>query len=191
MATDNFFKRDLTPHEYAMMRANALTRELFVPVPQSSPAPAHIRAACNINSAPFEGMRAHNMFAMYSLTGDQTPIWLPNPDYDSAENLIATLVNSGRNTLAVVTAQKIGRDQEKTSMTWSYLSKKEWEEMLRFWDQNFFFNFTYYSRVEGRRITRKFYINDRKDKPYDIDQWGIPTAYKDCSANVIDTGEGA
>ena len=126
---------------------------------------------------------------MQSLSGGPI-IWLPNPDKDSANNLIATLVNSGRNADAVVTAQKIGRDQEKTSMKWNYLEKDVWEQLLRFWDENFFFNFTYYSRVTGTRITRKFYIGDRQDKPFNVDAQGIPTAYVDCSANVIDTGEG-
>lgn len=133
--------------------------------------------------------RASTMFSMQSLSGGSI-IWLPNPDKDSANNLIATLVNSGRNADAVVTAQKIGRDQEKTSMKWNYLEKDVWEQLLRFWDENFFFNFTYYSRVTGTRITRKFYIGDRQDKPFNVDAQGIPTAYVDCSANVTDTGEG-
>lgn len=149
----------------------------------------YARRVCPVYAKPFENMRKHNMFAMSALNSNDL-IWLPNPDQDSAENLVATLVNSGRNTLAVITAQKIGRDQEKTTMAWSYLSKTDWETMLRFWDNNFFFMFYYYSRVQGTRISRKFYISDRKDKPYDIDDYGIPTAYKDCTANVIDTGEG-
>lgn len=134
--------------------------------------------------------RQRTMFSMQALDGGII-IWLPNPDNPSAENLISTLVNSGRNANAIVTAQKIGRDQEKTSLAWNYLNKDEWEELLRFWDRNFFFNFTYYSRVKGERITRKCYIGDRKDKPFDIDASGLPVAYRDCSANIVDTGEGS
>lgn len=136
------------------------------------------------------GIRPANMFTMRSLSGGTT-IQLPNPDTDSGRNLIATLVNSGRNANAVVVAQKIGRDQEKTELSWNYLEKDEWEKLLRFWDKNFFFTFTYYSRVEGRKISRKFYIGDRSDRPKDIDSNGIPTAYLDCVANVVDTGEGS
>lgn len=136
------------------------------------------------------GMRPANMFTMSSLSGGTT-IQLPNPDTESGKNLIATLVNSGRNANAVVVAQKIGRDQEKTELSWNYLEKDEWEKLLRFWDTNFFFTFTYYSRVEGRKISRKFYIGDRSDRPKDIDSNGIPTAYLDCVANVVDTGEGS
>lgn len=135
-------------------------------------------------------MGISTMFTMQSLNGGPV-IHIPNPDMDSAKNLISTLVNSGRNANAVVTAQKIGRDQEKTEMKWAYMDKGSWETLLRFWDENFFFEFTYYSRVDGIKISRKFYIGDRSDRPFDIDANGIPTAYVDCSANVIDVGEGA
>lgn len=133
--------------------------------------------------------RPRTMFSMQALNGGIT-IWLPNPDNPSAENLISTLVNSARNANGIVNAQKIGRDQEKTSMSWNFLSKEEWEELLRFWDENFFFKFTYYSRVKGHRITRVFYIGDRTDTPFDINESGEPIAYRDCKANVVDTGEG-
>lgn len=132
-------------------------------------------------------MRPSTMFTMQSLNGGEI-IEIPNPDQDSAKNIIETLVNSGRNADAVVVAQKIGRDQEKTEMSWNYLPKEDWEKMLRFWDTNFFFNFTYYSRVAGTKITRKFYIGDRSDTPFNVDASGIPTAYVDCTANVVDTG---
>lgn len=132
--------------------------------------------------------RPSTMFSMQSLYGGEI-IHIPNPDTDSAEGLISTLVNSARNAQGVVTAQKIGRDNNKTSMSWSYLEKDEWERMVRFWDKNFFFNFTYYSDVKGTKITRKFYVGDRTRKPYAVDSRGFPTAYKDCSANVVDCGE--
>lgn len=132
--------------------------------------------------------RPSTMFSMQSLYGGEI-IQIPNPDIDSAEGLISTLVNSARNAQGVVTAQKIGRDNNKTSMSWNYLEKDEWERMVRFWDKNFFFNFTYYSDVTGTKITRKFYVGDRTRKPYAIDSRGFPAAYKDCSANVVDCGE--
>ena len=132
--------------------------------------------------------RPATMFSMQSLNGGEV-VYIPNPDTDSADGLISTLVNSGRSAEGVVTAQKIGRDNNKTSMKWNYLEKDEWERMVRFWDKNFFFNFTYYSDVTGTKITRKFYVGDRSRKPFNVDSNGFPTAYKDCSANVIDCGE--
>ena len=132
--------------------------------------------------------RPATMFSMQSLNGGEV-VYIPNPDTDSAEGLISTLVNSGRSAQGVVTAQKIGRDNDKTSMKWNYLEKDEWERMVRFWDKNFFFNFTYYSDVAGTKITRKFYVGDRSRKPFAVDTNGYPTAYKECSANVVDCGE--
>lgn len=132
------------------------------------------------------------MFSVQSLSGGAV-LWLPNPNAgDSGKNLIETMVNSARNAGAVVTAQKIGRDQEKTELAWSFLPKDTWEAMLRFWDRNFFFRFNYYSRITGSKITRKFYIGNRSDRPFAIADDGFtPIAYVDCVANVIDTGEGS
>lgn len=136
------------------------------------------------------GRRPSTMFTLQAVGGGEV-LRVPNPDNPSATNLIATLVNSARNANAIVTAQKIGRDQEKTEMSWNYLEKEEWEALLRFWNRNFFFNFTYYSRVDGIKITRKFYIGDRTDQPFNVTLDGIPTAYRDCKADVVDTGEGS
>ena len=133
-------------------------------------------------------IRPSTMFSMQSFDGLEY-VSIPNPDTDSAEGLISTLVNSGRNAEGVVTAQKIGRDNNKTSMKWNYLEKEEWEKMVRFWDRNFFFIFSYYSDVTGTKISRKFYVGDRSRKPFNVDARGIPTAYKDCTANVVDCGE--
>lgn len=135
-------------------------------------------------------IRATQMFTMQALSGGEV-INLPNPDKDSAGNIIATFVNSARNAAAVVVAQKIGRDQCKTELSWSYLEKDIWEKLLRFWDKNFFFKFTYYDRVLSRMHTRVYYIGDRSDRPFDITANGIPTAYIECKANIIDTGESA
>lgn len=136
-----------------------------------------------------KGFRLANMFEMSSLDGSWV-VQIPNPDKDSAKGIIATMVNAGRSSANVVTAQKLGRDNDKTEMSWNFLEKDEWESMARFWNTHFFFLFTYYSDVAGSKITRKFYVGDRERLPYDIDGSGNPTAYVECKANVIDTGEG-
>ena len=130
------------------------------------------------------------MFGVRSLSGGAT-IMLPNPSTTSGRGTIATMVNSGRNASAVVTAQKIGRDQDKTELAWPYMNKEDWEEILAFFDENFFFDFTYYSPVAGMKITRKFYVGDRTYQPFAIDDDGEPIAYVECKLNVIDTGEGS
>lgn len=134
--------------------------------------------------------RPSTMFRIAALDGS-SGIDIPNPDRTSGKGTIATLVNSGRNANAVVTAQKIGRDQDKSELAWNYLDKETWERMVQFWDRNFFFSFTYYSPVAGAKISRKCYISDRTWQPFDVDSNGIPIAYQNCTANVVDTGEGA
>lgn len=131
----------------------------------------------------------HTMFGISDLS-NTTTIMLPNPDTNSGRATISTMVNSGRNANAVVNAQKIGRDQDKTELAWPYMNKTEWEEILVFFDENFFFNLTYYSPVAGEKITRKFYISDRLYRPFAVDENGIPIAYRDCSCSMVDTGEG-
>ena len=132
--------------------------------------------------------RPSNMFYMTSLNSN-TKYWLPNPDHDGGlKGLIATLVDSARNTEGKLTAQKLGRDQDKSSLSWNFLTKQEWETLVEFWNDNFIFNFCYYSPVKRAFITRKFYVSDREYEYFDIDSSGRPTAYVNCTANLIDTG---
>lgn len=133
--------------------------------------------------------RPSNMFYMTSLTSN-VRYYLPNPDMDGGlQGLIATLVNSARNTEGIVTAQKIGRDQDKSTLKWNFLTKQEWETLVEFWENNFMFNLTYYSPVKHTFITRKFYVSDRTYSYFNIDSSGSPTAYTDCSVALVDTGE--
>lgn len=132
------------------------------------------------------------MVTLYSLSGGTT-LELPNPhiNSDGGKHKTATFVNQGRNTAGQIVAQKIGRDQVKLNLSWSWLPKDEWEAICQFFDQNFFFNARYYDRVRGDFITREFYVGDRDDTPLNVDADGVPTfGYKNCVANIIDTGKG-
>lgn len=140
------------------------------------------------NDRVFSGHRARNMFYITKLSS-ATQYWLPNPDKDDGlKATIATMVNSARNTKAVVTAQKIGRDQIQYQLSWSFLSVSEWESLLSFWNSNFFFKFHYYDPVTGEVSAHKCYISDREFSYHDITQAGRPTAYISCSATITDTG---
>lgn len=134
-------------------------------------------------------IRPKTMYAISSLLGGEK-ILLPNPDMDSGERVIGTLVNSTRNSLGVVTAQKIGRDQGVPArLAWNVLSKDDWETMVRFWDKNFFFNFEFYDEVVGKKISISCYVGDRSRKPVQVDDLGIPIGYRDCYAEIVDTGQ--
>lgn len=142
-----------------------------------------------ITSNNVSGYRARNMFYMTTLKSNDK-YWLPNADKDGGlSDTIATMVNSARNTKAIVTAQKIGRDQKKFTFNWSFLSKDEWENLVKFWDQHFIFKLYFYDSVTGYVINHKFYISDRTSEYYNIDSNGAPIAYINCKASIIDTGD--
>lgn len=130
------------------------------------------------------------MYEVSTLSGG-SKLALPNPETTSGKLTIATMVNSGRNASAVVTAQKIGRDQDKSELSWEFLNKDDWEEILEFFDRNFFFNLTYYSPVARKKITRKHYVSDRTSQPFAVNADGYPLAYKSCTLSIVDTGEGS
>ena len=116
---------------------------------------------------------------------------LPPLSVDSGKMTIATNVNSGRNSNAVVVGQKIGRDQSKIECNWSYLSQRQWKEILDIFERSFFNNVTYFDMQKGEFITRKMYVGDRSARPFKLNASKEPTAFLECQLNLIDTGKGA
>lgn len=132
------------------------------------------------------------MITLSSLNG-ATVLELPNPhmEGDSGGQQHATFVNQGRNTQAEVIAQKIGRDQVKLNLAWSWLPTEEWQAIVQFFDKNFFFNCKYFDDVAATFVTRRFYVGDRSGRPLNVNDSGEPTfGYVQCTANLIDTGGG-
>ena len=114
---------------------------------------------------------------------------LPMTKVDSGKQTVATMVSDGRNAMATFIGQKIGRDQAKVEYVAPFLTASEWGEILRIFDREFVNDVTFFDMVSGARITRKMYVNDRTATPYAIDDNGNVTVWKDCSLNLIDTGE--
>lgn len=114
---------------------------------------------------------------------------LPPLSVESGNQTIATMVNSGRNANAVVVGQKIGRDQSKIELKWNYLTASEWSQILTLFDNNWAGNVTYFDMQKNKKITRKMYVGDRKARPYKLAD-GNPSAWLECSLNLIDTGKG-
>ena len=109
---------------------------------------------------------------------------------DSGNETITTAVNAGRNANAVVVGQKLGRDQSKIELKWSYLDADTWSQILTIFENNFFNNVTYYDMQKNKRITRKMYVGDRKARPFKLDDNNNPTGWLECTLNLIDTGKG-
>lgn len=114
----------------------------------------------------------------------------PMARVDSGKQTASTMVTDGRNALAVFIGQKIGRDQSKIEYVCPALSADEWSEILMIFNKNFVNNVTFFDMVTGKKKTRRMYVNDRTAIPYAVDDDGNVTVWKDCSLNLIDTGEG-
>ena len=115
---------------------------------------------------------------------------LPPISVDSGAQTIATMVNAGRNANAVVVGQKLGRDQSKIELKWSYLTAGQWAQILTLFENSFYNNVTYFDMQKNKKITRKMYVNDRKARPFKMAN-GEPSAWLECSLNLIDTGKGS
>lgn len=103
---------------------------------------------------------------------------------------VSTLVNSARNSNAVVVGQRVGRDQQKIDgLVWFHLTAQQWSEILKEL-ASFFVTVTYPDMVVNAWTSRKMYPGDRTAIPLHIDpSTGLPSDYKNCKVNLIDCGE--
>lgn len=105
------------------------------------------------------------------------------------EPIVTTIVDAGRNANGAVVGQRIGRDMYKlNNLEWPWLTAEEWSRILSILS-DFFVMVTFPDPVTNRLITLKMYCGDRTAEPYYLDDSGMPTHYKDCKVNLIDTGE--
>lgn len=103
---------------------------------------------------------------------------------------ITTTVDSGRNEQNVVVGQRIGRDQYKIdSCVWQFMTAEIWGKLLQEFEKNFFVTVEFPDMVHNTWQTKVMYPGDRSAEPYSIDeQTGLPTVYRNCKCNLIDTG---
>ena len=104
--------------------------------------------------------------------------------------MVATLVDSARNTAGTVVGQKIGRDQYKIdSLFWPHLKADQWARILQAFS-NFYVDVQFPDMVHNDWIKLRMYPGDRTAEPWLIDeQTGLPSDYINCKVNLIDVGE--
>lgn len=104
--------------------------------------------------------------------------------------MVATLVNSARNTAGTVVGQKIGRDQYKIdNLFWPHLKAEEWSRILKAFS-NFYVDVQFPDMVNNDWIMLRMYPGDRTAEPWLIDDnTGLPTDYINCKVNIIDVGQ--
>lgn len=113
---------------------------------------------------------------------------VPYPD-SGLKLIISTLTNGGRNKNGKVTAERVGRDQNKIdSLQWKILSAEEWSRMLNL-VKDYYIDVTFPNMLTNTPQTLRMYVGDREAEPVFLDDSDMPTQYKNCKFNIIDVGE--
>lgn len=150
--------------------------------------------------------------ALVSIYNETTDTWFhiggPTPnirapyDYDGSSS---TILDSARNSNAVVVGEVIQEGIAKIEMTWNFLTIAEYSALAKLFDSAYggsFFNYvSYFDVVLGdfestntgtpTLATHKiFYPSDRKAKfaHIKLDSDGKPIGYEKVSLHLIDTG---
>lgn len=121
------------------------------------------------------------------ISGDVLAISFPSEGPFETERA----VNSARNAYNVVVGQMVGRSVDKQNMTWSVLAREKWWEINRWLEAHgMFFYCKYFAHNTGKWMIRRFYAGGPSCVPFKVNAaTGQPAFYRDCSLNVIDTGD--
>ena len=99
------------------------------------------------------------------------------------------LVDSKRNALGQVVAQKINRRLTKIdSLEWSFLTASQWRIIQQLVDE-FEVTVRFWDNPSGAFVTRKMYWGDESAEVFKIDpDTGEELSYVNCTVNLIDCG---
>lgn len=110
---------------------------------------------------------------------------LPCPstlDYEGQQ-----LVDSARNALGEVVAQKINRRQVKLNLGWNALNKEDLKTILEC-VESFSGKVKYYDPKSGKFIERTMYWGDYTVSTYWVEKNGTPKLFTSLSTSLIDMG---
>ncbi len=96
-----------------------------------------------------------NIPALVTVNG----VELPEPS--SYEGTTSTIVDSGRNVQGKVVGAVVRHDVAKVTMSWNYLTAKQWATILSLFTANFYCSVRFYNQVTAGYTTRQMYVSDR------------------------------
>lgn len=116
-------------------------------------------------------------------------IALPEPA--TYNGTTSTVVDSARNTQAVMIGAVIRDDMAKIEMTWKFLTLQQWASVLsRFkisTGGKFINSVTFLDQTTGTFVTRDMYVNDRKAGAWKRDsETKEIIGWTNCSLNLIE-----
>lgn len=96
-----------------------------------------------------------NIPALVTVNG----VELPEPS--SYEGTTSTIVDSGRNVQGKVVGAVVRNDVAKVTMSWNYLTAKQWATILSLFTANFYCSVRFYNQTTAGYTTRQMYVSDR------------------------------
>lgn len=96
-----------------------------------------------------------NIPALVTVNG----VELPEPS--SYEGTTSTIVDSGRNVQGKVVGAVVRNDVAKVTMSWNYLTAKQWATILSLFTANLYCSVRFYNQVTAGYTTRQMYVSDR------------------------------
>ena len=96
-----------------------------------------------------------NIPALVTVNG----VELPEPS--SYEGTTSTIVDSGRNVQGKAVGAVVRNDVAKVTMSWNYLTAKQWATILSLFTTNFYCSVRFYNQVTAGYTTRQMYVSDR------------------------------
>lgn len=96
-----------------------------------------------------------NIPALVTVNG----VALPEPS--SYEGTTSTIVDSGRNVQGKVVGSVVRHDVAKVTMSWNYLTAKQWATILSLFTTNFYCSVRFYNQTTAGYTTRQMYVSDR------------------------------
>lgn len=112
------------------------------------------------------------------------------PDPSTYEGNTVTVVDNARNAEGVMVGSVIRDDMAKVSMTWRFLTVRQWSDICKLFKTSaggaFVNPVTFFDQTEGDYQTRNMYCSDRKAGAYQKDASGYIRGWTNCSVNLIE-----
>lgn len=109
------------------------------------------------------------------------------PEPSTYEALTSTIVDAGRNVKGVTIGAVIRSDVAKVSLSWRYLTAKQWADVIGPFTQNFYCTVEFFNQATATYTTRKMYVSDRNAGMWRRDpDSGAVMGWLNCSLSFVE-----
>lgn len=109
------------------------------------------------------------------------------PEPSTYEGQTSTLVDSARNVKGYVVGSVIRNNVAKVSLTWRYLTAKQWADAIGPFNENFYSSVEFFDQTSASYVTRQMYVSDRKANMWRRHpETGEIMGFTDCSLALVE-----